>query len=714
MASSEEHVTNVLSFDTTDNGMTIFDHIERQQCKMSTAEPVSIQQVSLDKFRFPVDQGISILTSKISINHTMAVCLRNNVGVMIEELTKGDTQTLPYDEYTIELSSPIKLYIVVKSDFEINVTSEQVILDFEELEKLYIGARSHHKRPSATIKTTSDPEDLIQAVSYFGSALKTTSCERSYPTLRGHPPDFSLNNELVIPSILEKVDTGVTVQIPADYESIFVIAPLVYYLGAEVISGETAKIKTKDGFEHELESTKRKFEEEVERVLKQCFFLDCLTRTEGYFQIELHERKQVESDLNLNFSLLYDKPVSEQIRSYLSISYEKISNHIPMWKKIAHMKMERENIEFLPYLTNDLSIIVPGGKTNGEDEDSESIRSGQLSRNTNVSEGLVCGSSTTDGDYRTNESIDQSEEYIKISRSGVLEHTWIGDKIPIGASKGMLTAFENQLNQTPRDGNIDITVIVNDDQMIQEGTSVNEVYNSRDQLALNTELYHQLTTEELREVFHKRYDFLHYIGHIDENGFDCTDGKLNATNIGNVSIRTFLLNACTSYQQAIEFIRSGAVAGIATTKPILNSGAERVGKAIAKLLNLGFPLISALKISKSESIMGENYVVIGDGSVNLTQAKSGIPSLCEIEPDKNGLNVIYKTFITGRKGLGTITIPYAKDNSEYFLTSGKTGRFKMNKNELLRFVSMGEMPVKIGSLLFWGDENEFINRLKSF
>jgi len=110
--------------------------------------------------------------------------------------------------------------------------------------------------------------------------------------------------------------------------------------------------------------------------------------------------------------------------------------------------------------------------------------------------------------------------------------------------------------------------------------------------------------------------------------------------------------------------------------------------------------------------MGKNYVVIGDGSVNLTQAKGGIPSLCNIHSEDDGFNMVYQTFITRRKDLGTITIPYAKDNERYFLTSGKTGEFKMNKNELLRFISMGEIPIKVDSSLYWGDENEFIKRLE--
>jgi hypothetical protein len=521
-----------------------------------------------------------------------------------------------------------------------------------------------------------------------------------------------VDDKLVIPSILERPDTGITIEVPEDYQSIFIASPLVYYLGADMILGENPRIKTREGFTHDLESTSKEFDEEVKRVLKRCFFLDCITRTEGYYQVRLYERDRVEYNLDLDFSSLYNKSLSEQIKLYLSVPYEEVSRLIPTWKKIAYMEMNAKNIEMLPYLINDLSIIYSSEKANIEHKSLELAESDQISRSKNNYEKLIRGASDLGKNMRSTTSSEKAKEYVEIPGSNALEHTWVGHGIPIGASKAILNAFKNRLKQKPSRNNIDIAVVVNDEQMAKEGTIVDDVYSSRNQLALTTKLHHQLTAEELCEVFHKDYDFLHYIGHIDKEGFDCINGKVDATGLDDISIRTFLLNACTSYQQAIGLVRSGAVAGIATTKPVLNSGAERVGKAVARLLNLGFPLISALKIAKSESIMGKNYVVIGDGSVNLTQAKGGIPSLCNIHSEDDGFNMAYQTFITRRKDLGTITIPYAKDNERYFLTSGKTGEFKMNKNELLRFISMGEMPIKVDSSLYWGDENEFIKRLE--
>ncbi len=57
-------------------------------------------------------------------------------------------------------------------------------------------------------------------------------------------------------------------------------------------------------------------------------------------------------------------------------------------------------------------------------------------------------------------------------------------------------------------------------------------------------------------------DFLHYIGHIDDDGFQCRDGRVDGTTLDQVGIGTFLLNACNSYDQGLGLVEQGAIAGI--------------------------------------------------------------------------------------------------------------------------------------------------------
>jgi len=63
-----------------------------------------------------------------------------------------------------------------------------------------------------------------------------------------------------------------------------------------------------------LATHSRGFEEEVERVLKQVFFLDCITRTEGFYLVNLHEPNAIEDQVDLNFEYLYDQPIGRQLK----------------------------------------------------------------------------------------------------------------------------------------------------------------------------------------------------------------------------------------------------------------------------------------------------------------------------------------------------------------------------------------------------------------
>ena len=692
-------------------GLEVIDHIERRRCHIKTPGETNLTHISTENFHFPVDNGVAITTDELSLPYSVAAYIRNHAGYMIDQLTSGNAQDFPSDQYSIELSAPIKLYIKVNCRFEISVESDHIKIKFQDRTRVSIGARSHHERPATKIITPPNPEKMMESVSCLSSALKTTTCERSYPTLRGHPPEIELGDELQVPAILEKPETGIEIEIPPDHQSIYVFAPLAYYFGASIVPGESHILKTSHGYDYDFSSSKYGVEQEAERVLKQCFFLDCLVRTEGYYNIRLYEREQLEQHLNIDFSVLYDQPLPNQIEEYLNVEYDMIEPYFPQWKQTAHVEADPVNVEVIPFLIHDLAVIHSTKNT-------ETVRSkintgfSEEDRNRDHPSSSVLDQINKSDKTRSRTCIKRSSEgvktepdkHIKVPKLNSTEQTWVGDGIPIGASKSMTTAFKNRLKRDPTEEDIEISVVVNDSEMVQEGVVVDDIYGSREQLSLSVEIHHQLSVDELHDLLQKKAEFLHYVGHIDQEGFQCSDGKLDATNIERVGIDSFFLNACSSYQQAIALINAGSIAGIATVKPILNSGAERVGKAIARLLNLGFPLVAALNIARSKSIMGDNYVIIGDSGLDLTQPKSGIPSSCNIERKNSGFNIKYNTYLTRRKNIGSITIPYAKNNKQFYLTSGKTGEFSMRDDEAIRFLSEEKLPIKLDSKLYWSDE----------
>jgi len=241
--------------------------------------------------------------------------------------------------------------------------------------------------------------------------------------------------------------------------------------------------------------------------------------------------------------------------------------------------------------------------------------------------------------------------------------------------------------------------------MENERDLISGIYGNRDELPFDIQVYHELRIEELTDIFYRESDFLHYIGHIDSEGFECVDGKLDAAELDETNVFAFLLNACTSYEQGINLIKAGSAGGVVTLQDVINSGAERIGKSLAKLLNQGFPLSVALRIARDQSIMGGHYLVIGDGDLDIAQPDSLMPTLFSIEDANGGYLVEQISYPNRECGIGTLAQPFFDDVNEYYLASGGIGPFHIErKAELTNLFKGGEVPLRVNGELVWSSE----------
>jgi hypothetical protein len=673
-----------------EHGVRISDSIERHQFRLLTDAPVRPSPSDTSQFTYPVDVATQFSAREITLPTVVAVYVRDTAGTMLAEAEHFAYEEFPAGTYSIELCAPIKLYLRVDAPVTVASDVAQTRLEFGEETTVAVGARSHHKRPAATITTTDDPEDMMTAVSAFSSALKTTSPERSYPTLRGHPPLVELGERLNVPPGLDTPDTGVAIEIPPEYRSIYVAAPLAYYLGATLVPGSSPRVVAPGGFEHSLD-TVRGFEGEVERVLKQTFFFDCLTRTEGYYEVDLYERTEVEDAVDVDFDDLYGWPLAEQLRTYLDVPFSTIEPYLPEWKLTTHVSPTPENVELLPFVTNDLAIVrTPKGDAISRSA-VQTEAAGEFFRGDALTRSVAAGG-------------DADRSYVQPEATDSLEQAWVGEGAPIGASKATSRAFHNRLDRSPVEGDIGITVVCNDHRMTEERDTVDDVYGSREDLPFDVGMFHDLTCAELREVLTSQTDFLHYIGHIDGDGFECADGKLDATTLDRIGTDAFLLNACQSYEQGAALVDAGAIAGIVTLTDVLNSGAIRMGRMLARLLNRGFPIGSALEIARDESVIGDQYTIVGDGGLSLARTDGGPPNLCVIESRGDEYELDWRTYPTTRLGMGSLVMPWIRDEDQYHLSSGASKTFVMSRDELDQFLSLETVPVKIDGRLRWSDE----------
>lgn len=499
---------------------------------------------------------------------------------------------------------------------------------------MHVGARSLHRQPAATITVPDDPAALMRAVSTFGSGLKETSPERSWPTLRGHPPRIERGELLEIPSTVSSPQTDITIHVPPAYDYVYPVTPLAYYLGANVVPGETPRLTGGSGFVHTLD-TERRFAEEVARVLKQVFLFDCVARGYGYFYMDLHERTVLEarSRIDVDFESVYEDPLAEQLRQYLSVPYSAVADVVPEWSQATYVRPDPQNAPFLPYLANELSTVrtelVDERGTRTPEQPHRESAIATFKRDNRQSP--VDQSSERD---RSSGRFEQ-RQYVPLPEVDATEAAWVGDETPERGSKLLLDAFDGNCLE-PKTTAIDVTVVCNDPGMRDEHDAVAERYGVHEMVSFNVRRHEAVSTANLRELLTDETDLFHYIGHIDDRGFECPDGWFDARSLEETGATSVLLNACRSYDQGTALVEAGSSAAVVSLGDVENAGATRVGESFAGLLNFGFSIGSARNVVSNLTAIGRQYVVLGNPAATVAQCADGVPSIVRIDSTDDG------------------------------------------------------------------------------
>jgi len=627
-----------------EDGVRLVDPIEGVDFTLLTPEPVEPVKCETDGFYFPVDTAASISTDRIETPYGVDVWIRDSGGEFVAQSEEDSVVSVPTERYNIDISSTqIKIYFVVNSSLKVDLRGERATITFPEANKLFVGARSLHEQPATTIQTTERPEDLMAAVSTFGSALKTTTCERSFPSLRGHPPLLEFGDSLSVPDALESPPTNTRIQIPRKCEYIYPVISLAYYLGATVEPGDSPRLIANDRSYPLAENDQ--FEDQVAKTLKQIFTLDCLTRTEGYYQIDLQGRESIERTLSLDFSKLYQMSLGEQIEAYLSIPYETIEEIVPEWKLVADVVPESTYAEALPFFADELAVVrcptTDTIETASPDKASEPVRD------------LFDSIADDEGDPFSRGD-GKSISVFQTPSSNSSEHLYLGNGVPLNAGKVSSDALYRRLEgDLSKDISTKIVVVCNDQSMAAENV-VTELYEDPDWANSEVSLRNGLTTSELCELLQQDIDFLHYVGHVDDDGLECTDGYLDTQSLGAVNVQSFLLNACQSYDQGRELVDKGARGGVVTLAKISNIEGVRFGKTFAGLLAKGMPIGQALKLIESCSAVDSEFAVIGDPSFQLVRNPSGITEIYNItKQEGREYSLVAENGFTDQYALGT-------------------------------------------------------------
>jgi hypothetical protein len=152
-------------------------------------------------------------------------------------------------------------------------------------------------------------------------------------------------------------------------------------------------------------------------------------------------------------------------------------------------------------------------------------------------------------------------------------------------------------------------------------------------------------------------------------------------------------------------VERGAFGGVGTLGDVVNDHAIEIGKLFAHLLNLGFPLRSAIDIVSNTSTIGQQYLVVGDGSVDLVQSTGGSPLVCEVTgKGRFERDVQVELYPTRYYRLGSQTSPTLDSIDETYVVPAQTARYTVPYDELREYVAWMTYPVRVNGEWRWNKE----------
>jgi hypothetical protein len=130
---------------------------------------------------------------------------------------------------------------------------------------------------------------------------------------------------------------------------------------------------------------------------------------------------------------------------------------------------------------------------------------------------------------------------------------------------------------------------------------------------------------------------------------------------------------------------------------------------MVRLLNQGFPLRAALNIAKDQSIVGGQYIVVGDGNVDVVQSDSRTPGLLKIESKGDVYEISSKLFPTNSHGMGTMAITPFGDEKKQHLAAGEIDVRVATAEEISDVVAMENIPILFDGKLRWSQNFSIID-----
>ena len=707
--------------------LAVVDPIENARSVVKTGCAVDPTPAPTTGFPVPIDTAVNVELESFEPLVGSNFHVRDLQGNTIDDfVSPGDGRETYSGDYVIETNSnQIKIYLrTLGGEFAIAVAGPgEARFEAPSPIPARIGTRSSHTHPARAIETTGEPADLMEVFSLLGSSVKTWSPERAYPTLRGHPPLIEPTDAPDRSDAPSPPDTGIQVTVPAEYEWVYPAAPLAYWFGATVAAGEPTLIL--DGDEYPLGAAagyggateQQAFERHVTDILQGTFKIEAAARR--WYEWTTDVETQLErADISVDLEAVYNLPIAERTRRYLQIdtSFAVLNEQVtaPTWPGTAYIEPVEAQVELLPYLLRDLAVIriSSSERISHADDPAEAVNGV-----TGGSAGIIPDSGFTRGGGtpsvrtvigRGTEAVDSLNQtdtsLVIVPEANSADRLWAGEGVAVNAINVSTDSYQHRLDEQAAENNdaTRVDVVVNDPEMVEEG-GVTEHYGLREMLSFRINIHEPQSTNELGAIFERDTDFVHYIGHIDADGFRCADGHLDAAELDHVGTSAFILNACQSYEQGRRLVENGAVAGIVTVNDVLSPLATEIGQTAAQLLNQGYGIGITTRLIREYKAAGHHYIAVGDPLMTLVQYVCGTPEVWHLSAgDNSEFKMYFEAFPSVVYGVGAVIALY-KDRQE-FLIPGQSKVHELDGDDLQTQLEAENSICIIDGEMYWPHE----------
>jgi len=413
---------------------------------------------------------------------------------------------------------------------------------------------------------------------------------RSNPAYRQDPPAIRIVGGDISRRTARK--DGFSFHLPADYRFLYSAAPLAYYLGAPVLADGEPYVSFKSA--GPMPVPEARAEEWMGDMLRRTFYLDCAVRYTWLSGRTLNGL-DVEEFLGVGADDVYCMEAGERFLLYAGISSG--IPGLPRWHMASYVDPVAESVEALPFLLRSLSAIYSPRSIVTTERGLVSMAGRDFLGRRTVPE-------------RAGDGVTCTVVVPSLREAG--SQLWFSSGFPIDAAKASVRALENRRKfGRGKKARVRVGIICNEPAMKEE---VDVIVNALSDSPVSIQVYWGVGVAQFAGIFARGFDVVQLIGHCDVRGFKCSDGFARVRDIKENNTPMFFYNSCSSHREAAMLVEKGSVCGVATFFRVLEEAAVDVCRGFYFMLGAGYPASVSIKAAMECSVLGKEYLLIGDGS----------------------------------------------------------------------------------------------------